>query len=75
MVTQLVRGIKDHQDPNMDVYADPPEMQAAKIPYPLYQNSSSTTARLDMVIIEQKDVTELTIPHNSLESMSRAMKC
>ena len=71
----LVRGLKDHLEPDMVLYADLPGMIASDNPQGTIPDSILvTSARSDIIIIEQIFATfiELTIPHNSLDSMTRA---
>ena len=71
----LARGIKDHLDPDTVLYADLPGMRTSENPpATIPDNILITPARPDIVMVAQSDVTliELTIPHNLLESISRA---
>ena len=71
----LVRGIKDHLEPDIEIYADLPEMRASENPQgTIPDNVIITSTHPNIVIIEQGCVhlIELTIPHNSLDSMTKA---
>ena len=71
----LAWGIKDHLDPDTVLYADLPGMRTSENPpATIPDNILITPAHPDNVMVAQSDVTliELTIPHNSLESISRA---
>ena len=71
----LDRGLKDHVDSEKNLYADLQGMRASDNPLatiPL--DILVTSARPDIVIVGRKEVTiiELTIPHNSPESVLKA---
>ena len=68
---------KDHLEPDMVLYANLPGMRASDSPQGTIPDSILiTSARPDIIITKQNAVTliELTIPHNSLDSMTRAKK-
>ena len=71
----LVRGIKAHLDGDIKMYADLPGMRSNDNPIStIPENILVTSACPDMVLVGEDEVTltELTIPHNSMESLSQA---
>ena len=71
----LVKSIKEHLDCNTILYADLPGMRASENPVATIPDDTLvTSARPDIVLLGEDEVTliELTIPHNSLESLSNA---
>ena len=70
-----VRGIQEHLDSNIMLYADLPGMQANDNPIStIPENTLVTSASPDIVLVGEDKVIliELTIPHNSMESLSNA---
>ena len=75
VLLKLMRGLLDEFDPNIKVYCDLEGFKASENPPATVPPSLvSTTARPDMVIIDGSKITllELTIPHNSPESLRAA---
>ena len=75
VLLKLMRGLLDEFDPNIKVYCDLEGFKASENPPATVPPSLvSTTARPDMVIIDGSKITllELTIPHNSPESLGAA---
>ena len=70
-----MEGLSDHLEDNVTLYADLPNMRASGNPLATIPESILiTTACPDIVLVEDDEVIllELTIPHNSTESISSA---
>ena len=70
-----MKSIKKHLDSETTLYADLPGMRANENPVStILEVVLVTSARPDIVLVGEGEVTliELTIPHNSLESLSNA---
>ena len=75
-----MNGLQDHLDDNVTIYADLPNMRASDNPLATIPESILiTSARPDIVLVGDREITllELTIPHNSVESINnaRVRKC
>ena len=71
----LVGGLHDHLEDNVILYADLPKMRTNDNPLAIIPESILTTSVcLDIVLVGDDEITllELTIPHNSMESISNA---
>ena len=71
----LVEGLRDYLEDNVILYADLPNMRASDNPIATIPESTLiTSARPDIVLVGHDEITllELTIPHNSMESISNA---
>ena len=71
----LVKSIQKHLDDNIALYADLPSMRASENPVAtIPEDILITSARPDIVLVGVDEVTliELTIPHNSMESLYNA---
>ena len=67
-----MRGIKDHVEPDVMLYAD---LGMTASDNPQSYASESILVASDIIIIEQKDLTliKLAIPHNSSDSITRSV--
>ena len=74
-----MKSIKKHLDSETTLYADLPGMRANENPASTIRIPEVilvTSARPDIVLVEgEVTLIELTIPHNSLESLSKARDC
>ena len=71
----LVKSIKEHLDSDTTLYADLPGMRASDNPLStIPEDILITAARPDIVLGRKEEIIliELTIPHNSFESLSNA---
>ena len=70
-----MKSIKKHLDSETTLYADLPGLRANE--NPMSTIPLVTSAHLDIVLVGEGEVTliELTIPHNSLKSLSNARDC